>query len=150
MVKKMTEEELILWDNIYMYVKFDILKMEEWQNVDKNTVLRIKGLKDGHFVANPNIIPKAFYTWEELYLAFKYSKLDIIKAFSSVQTKDINHKTNLMLKIVESNLNVVVDKLIAKKQAEARMDRVELTESSTIKYKKKSKETKNSKLKDMI
>ena len=83
-------------------------------------------------------------------MTFKFCKLDSIRAMKNVEIKDETHMINLVMKIVERNINTVVDKLKMKKETERKILNVELNEGTKLNYKKKSREVTNKRLKDLI
>ena len=55
--RKMTDEELKQWDELYCYVRDEVLKYDEvsGKKFPKEMILRLKGLHEGKFMANNNI-----------------------------------------------------------------------------------------------
>ena len=150
MTKKMTEQEKLEWDELYNYVKKEILKYGEDKKFPKMLVLRLKGLNEGKFCANNNTKPHASYSFGLILTTFKYCKLDIMRAMNSNIFKDESHMINYIMLLVENNINTVYDKLETKKRVETKIENIEINEGSKLKYKKKSKEITNKKLKDLI
>ena len=150
--RKMTDEELKQWDELYCYVKDEVLKYDELsgKKFPKDMILRLKGLHEGKFMANNNIKSLGNYSFDVILMTFKFCKLDIMIAMRSVEIKDETHMINLIMKIVEKNINTVVDKLKIKNETEKRMLNAELNEGTKLTYKKKSKEVTNKRLKDLI
>lgn len=105
--KKMTEEEKLAWENLYNYVKSNIMGYDENQALSSTMVLRLKGLLTNKFIENNNIQSTANYSYEVILNTFKYCKLDIEKALITNNFKDEQHKFNYILKIVEKNINTV-------------------------------------------
>lgn len=150
--RKMTDEELKQWDELYCYVRDEVLKYDEvsGKKFPKEMILRLKGLHEGKFMANNNIKSLGSYGFDVILMTFKFSKLDIIIAMKNVEIKDETHMINLVMKIVERNINTVVDKLKMKKETERKILNVELNEGTKLNYKKKSREVTNKRLKDLI
>ena len=109
--KKMTEEDKIAWENLYNYVKFNVMNYDEDQALSKTMVLRLKGLLTNKFIENNNIESTANYSYEIILNTFKYSSLDIQKAIRTNTFKDEMHKFNYVLRIVEKNINNVYVKM---------------------------------------
>ncbi len=109
--KKMTEEEKIAWENLYNYVKRNIMGYDDNQALSNTMVLRLKGLLTNKFIENNNIKSTANYSYETILNAFKYSTLDIQRALRTNNFKDESHKFNYILKIVEKNINTVYVKM---------------------------------------
>ena len=150
MAKKMTEQEKEEWNALGLYVKKEILKYGDDKKFPKMLALRLKGLHEGKFCANNNTKPHADYSFGLILTTFKYCKFDISKAMNSNIFKDESHMINYIMLLVESNINTVYDKLETKKRIETKIENVEINEGSRLKYKKKSKEITNKKLKDLI
>ena len=105
--KKMTEEEKIAWDELYTYVRKNVMGYDDNQALSSAMVLRLKGLLTNKFMENNNIQSTANYSYEVILNAFKYSSLDIQKALRTNRFNDEMHKFNYLLKIVEKNINTV-------------------------------------------
>ena len=103
----MTEEEKIAWDELYTYVRKNIMGYDDNQALSSAMVLRLKGLMTNKFMENKNIEASANYSYETILNAFKYSVLDIQRALRTNNFKDEMHKFNYILKIVEKNINTV-------------------------------------------
>ena len=79
----MTDEEK-KFQELCAYVKSDIMKYDSNQKLSKNMILRLRGLKDGKYMANKNIPSLANYSYDIILLTFKYVKhhnLDYIKLY---------------------------------------------------------------------
>lgn len=138
---------------IYIYVEDEILQVPNGQKFQAGKLLseRVQGIHLGQFKANKKYHDiNANYSYEVILLTLKYCKFDIMRALKSVEIKDESHKVNLIFSIVEKNINVVEDKLNSRKVAENKIENVELSEGTKLKYKKKSKEVTNKRLKDLI
>ena len=148
--KKMSEEEKKQWDELYSYVK-DLMGYDEKTSLSRTEVLKLKGLTRGQFIANNSQQELAEYSFYEILVTFKVCKFDIIRGFRSSSFKTNSHKFNYMIKIVEGNLSTVRERLKQREQAEQKMENVEVTEESTIKYVNKNKgKNINNRLKGLI
>ena len=123
--KRMTPEEIEAWDKVYDYFRYKVLCYEGMKPLPKGTVLRLKGMLEGKFMANNNIEDIADYSYEILLNTLKYSLPDIQKGFKNNTFKDEKHRTNYALKIVEENLNTVYVKMESAKKAEDKTDLVD-------------------------
>lgn len=104
---KMTIEEKKQWDDLYWYVKKEIMLYDENQSLPNNIVLRLKGLTQGKLLANNNTENKAKYTYEIVLYAFKISKPAI---FNALYGKTFNNEISKFIyiaAIVENNINDV-------------------------------------------
>lgn len=137
------------WDELYNYVKVEILKYTD-KKMPKEMVLRLVGLKDGKFYANNNTKKEATYDYKLILLTFKLMKGTILTCIQNTEIKDERHKVNLIMKIIESEINNVRDRLEAKKKSEEKLQEMDLSHQTheQSNYSKKSKD-KNTKLKDL-
>ena len=148
--RKMSEEEKKQWDELYSYVK-ELMGYDDKTSLSRTEVLKLKGLTRGQFIANNNQQELAEYSFYEILVTFKICKFDIIRGFRSNSFKTNRHKFNYMIKIVESNLSTVRERLKSRQKQEERIASIEInTEEEIAEYKKKSKEVKNKRLKGLI
>ena len=149
--KKMTEEEKKDWNELCEYFKKEILGYGDDMKFPKFLALRLKGLQTGNFIVNKNNKLQGNYTFQEILLTCKYSKLDIMIGFRSNSFVDEKHKINYAMSIIESNLNTIKERLKSRERQEERIASIEInTEEEIAEYKKKSKEVKNKRLKGLI
>jgi hypothetical protein len=139
--KKMTEKDKQDWDNLYTYVKKNVMGYDDNQALSSNMVLRLKGLLTNKFIENGNIASTANYSYETILNAFKYSSLDINKALRINNFKDESHKFNYILKIVEKNINTVYVKMknAEKAKEEAKNIAIEAPTHTGAEFKPKEK-----------
>ena len=148
--KKMSEEEKEQWDELYSYVK-GLMGYDDKTSLSRTEVLKLKGLTRGQFIANNNQQELAEYSFYEILVTFKICKFDIIRGFRSNSFKSNGHKFNYMIKIVEGSLSTVRERLKSRQQAEQKLENIEVTEESTIKYVNKNKgKNINNRLKGLI
>ena len=105
--KKMTEQEKADWEELYTYVKSNIMGYDENQALSSTMVLRLKGLLTNKFMENKNIESTANYSYKTILNTFKFCSSDIHKALRIKSFTDEQHKFNYVLKIVEKNINNV-------------------------------------------
>lgn len=106
----MTDEEK-KFQELCAYVKSDIMKYDSNQKLSKNMILRLRGLKDGKYMANKNIPSLANYSYDIILLTFKYVKhhnLDYILSTKEFETEE--KKFNYIMAIVSNNINTVYNK----------------------------------------
>ena len=145
----MSEEEKKDWDELYSYVK-ELMGYDDKTSLSRTEVLKLKGLTRGQFIANNNQQELAEYSFYEILITFKICKFDIIRGFRSNSFKSNGHKFNYMIKIVESNLSTVRERLKSKKQAEQKMESVEVNMIEGATYKRKTKEVRNKRLEGLM
>lgn len=105
--KKMTEQELADWDELYEYVRSKIMGYDKNQSLEPYIVLRLKGLVDGKTIANNKHKDKAHYSYKLILNTFKYCMPDIQRAVGRIAFKDTCGKFNYIMRIVENNINTV-------------------------------------------
>lgn len=108
---KMTRKDANDWSKLYNYVKHDVLGYGASQCLTRKQNLRLKGLSNGKYIDNKNIKNKVNYSYEVILWTFKYSMPDIRNVLNTVQFQDEEHKFNYILKVVQSNIDTVQNKL---------------------------------------
>lgn len=141
--KKMTEKEKQDWENLYYYVKSNIMGYDENQALSSAMVLRLKGLLTNKFIENNNIESTANYSYEVILNTFKFCYMDIQKALRTNNFKDEMHRFNFVLKIVERNINTVYVKMknVQRAKEEAENTTVEAPIHTGAKFQPKEKKT---------
>ena len=149
--KKMSEEEKKDWNELCIFVKKEILWYGDDTKFPRFLALRLKGLANGQYIVNNNQKLQGKYTFYEIKITFMYCKQDILYGFSKNVFEDEKHKISYMMKIVESSLNTIRERLRSKQRQEERIASIEVNTGEEIaEYKKKSKEVKNKRLKGLI
>ena len=150
--KKMSKEEKRDWNELCEYVKKEILKYGDDTKFPRFLALRLKGLANGQYIVNNNQKLQGKYTFYEIKITFMYCKQDILYGFSKNVFEDENHKISYMMKIVESSLNTIRERLRSKQRQEERIEQIKVnTEESNIKYVNKNKDKNiNNRLKGLI
>lgn len=105
--KLMSYEDKILWNELYEYVRSNIMGYDKNQSLSTAMVLRLKGLLYNKFMENLKIEDTANYSYQVVLNTFKFCTPDIQRGLRSNSFRDENHKFNYVIKIVESNLNTV-------------------------------------------
>lgn len=147
--KKMTEEEKIAWENLYNYVKLNIMGYDANQALSSTMVLRLKGLLTNKFIENNNIQSTANYSYETILNAFKYSSLDIQKALRTNNWANEMHKFNYILKIVEKNINTVYVRMKNAEKAKEEAKNTTVNAPTHIGAEFKPRDKKNDKFTDL-
>jgi hypothetical protein len=145
----MTEEEKIAWDELYTYVRKNIMGYDDNQALSSTMVLRLKGLLTNKFIENNNIQSTANYSYETILNAFKYSYLDINKALRTNNFKDEMHKFNYLLKIVEKNINTVYMRMKNVEKAKEEAKKITIEAPTHIGAEFKPREKKKDKFADL-
>ena len=139
--KDMTYEKKQEWEELYEYVKKNILCYENNINLSPASVMRIKGLTKGKYFAGKKTPDNADYSYKVVLATFKYCSSDIKKALRTNIFKDEQHKINYVSKIVENNINTVYIRIknAEKAKEEAKKIAVEIPVHVGAEYKPRKK-----------
>lgn len=145
------KEEYQQWIELYEYVRQDILGYTDMK-LPRNLVLRLRGLREGKFMANKKVSPMGDYEYKVILLTFKMYKYEIVNAINNQDKfKDEKHKINYLMAIVESKINDVKIKLDRTKKTEEKVEILEVENNENkVEYKAKTKKVKSSRLKDLL
>lgn len=148
----MTKLEIEEWNELYEYVKKDILKYDDKLALPKNLVLRLKGLKNGKFMANKKTKALGDYSFKIILMTFKINKYEIVNALADKSKfKDESHMINYMMAIVEKKINDTYSRLNRLEKSQEKGENLEInTSENKAVYKPKTKEVKNSRLKELL
>lgn len=152
MAEKMTEQEIKDWKELCSYVKKDILKYDDSIKFPKFLILRLKGLKNGKFMANNKTEPLANYTFSEILLTFKANKIYLDNILKNDQKfKDEKHKINYIMTIIESKITDIALRYRRVEDSKLRGENIEIhTNNNKSEYKSRTKAVTNSRLKGLI
>lgn len=134
----MSEEEK-KFKELCEYVKKEIMGYDENQKLSKHMCLRLRGMKDGKFIANKTTPSMAHYSYDIILLTFKYIKhhgldnLLIGKKFNSEE-----HKFNYIMIIISNNINTVYNKVKKIREEQNRSDNIKVVELPNYKNKYES------------
>lgn len=123
---KLSKEELEQWNNLYAYVKKEILMYDDNQNVPSEIVLRIKGLCKGKVIANNATKDNADYSFEILLYTFKLCKSKILSAIYGKTFQSEISKFVYISKIVEGNINEIYERVTTAKKSQAKMENIKV------------------------
>lgn len=142
---KVTYEEDQDWNELYEYVRTNIMKYDKNQSLPSYIVVRLQGLLKGKYMASNKTMNKANYSYRTVLNTFKYCSPDIYRALRNNNFRDEQHKVNYIFKIVENNINNVYirEKNAEKAKEEAKninIDTYNIPEG--VKYKPKKKKNK--------
>lgn len=137
-----TAEEKKEWDELYEYVKVNVMGYNENLCLSDFQIKRLQGLRQGKYMANRNTDNKAKYPFSAILNTFKFCKLKISNAISTNNFANDQHKFNYIMKIVEQNLNNVYMRMLnaekVKKEAESRDIHVHADSQKEYKPKQKN------------
>ena len=125
--KKAAEEKV--FRDLCDYVKTEIMGYDENQSLSRDMILRLRGLKTGQYMANKNSPSMAYYPYKVILLTFKYVKQhELDNILRSKNFNNDQHKFNYILKIIDSNINTVYNKVKKIKEEQHRADNIEVVE----------------------
>lgn len=127
--KRMSQEDKFYWEQLYTYVRKNVMGYDDNQSLSKNMVLRLKGLLTNKFMANNNIEDTSNYSYETILLTFKYCISDIQRGLRKNIFNDENHKFAYILKIVESNINTVYMRMKNAKKTKEEIECHDITDA---------------------
>ena len=147
----MTSIEKAEWDELYQYVKKEILFYDDSQAMPSNFVLRLRGLTKGKYIDNKNIEDKADYSFKIILYTFQICKPSIMRALSTKTFQNEMNKFNYICKIVENSINDVYLRLDKVKKSEETINSIDTNVLShqSGKYQKKTEDVKNKRLNEL-
>ena len=139
--KHMSQQDKADWEELYEYVRHNVLGYDENQSLSRPMIFRLKGLLNNKFMANNNIEDTANYSFRVVLNTFKFCMPDIRRGLQNNRFKDEGHKFNYVLKIVESNLNTVYLRMknADKVKREIEDKKVDIPVNNNVEYKPKEK-----------
>lgn len=114
--RRMTEMEKAEWNELYWFVRCEVMGYDANMALSNPMVLRLRGLAQNKFMANNNIENTANYSYQVILDTFKYCLPKIKRAVETRVFQDEMHKFNYILKIVEPSINTVYLQAKKKKQ----------------------------------
>ena len=149
-LSKMTQQEIDEWNELYEYVRTNVLHYDSNQALSKAMVLRLKGLTKNKFMENKKIKDTANYSYAVILNTFKFCMPDIQNKLSINSFKDEIHKFNYILKIVESNINNVYVRMKNAEKAKSKTETMDMSTATnkSANYQPKTEST-SSKLDDL-
>ena len=147
----MTSIEKAEWDELYQYVKKEILFYDDSQAMPSNFVLRLRGMTKGKYIDNKNIEDKADYSFKIILYTFQICKPSIMQALSTKTFQNEMNKFNYICKIVENSINDVYLRLDKVKKSEEAINSIDTNVLShqSGKYQKKTEDVKNKRLNEL-
>lgn len=151
MRQKMTSIEKEQWEDLYRYVKKEILLYDDSQSIPSSFVLRLKGLTKGKYLENKNIEDRANYSYQIILYTFQICKPSIMSAISCKTFENEQNKFNYICKIVENNINDVYMRVQKAKKSEENIQSLDtdILSHSGGTYQKKTEELKNKRLNEL-
>lgn len=136
---KMTEEEKQNWNELLRYIEKEILDYSDEQHLQKNAVLRIRGLLNGKVMANNNTENNGEYPSVVLLYTFKIDRQKILHAIRGKNFENEEMKVAYIAAIVRGDINDVYERVKSAKRTEQSISKVD---TSIIRHRKSNYERK--------
>lgn len=121
--KKQENQE---WLDLCKYVHDEILQYGSDLKFPKYLVLRLRGLRNGQFLANKKHKPMASYDYKVILYTFKAYRLQILQHINKTEFVDEKHKINSIMVFIENNINDMVIRLQNAKKAKEKAELIEV------------------------
>lgn len=137
--KKQENQE---WIELCEYVYDEILQYSSDLKFPKYLVLRLRGLRNGQFLANKKIKPLASYDYKVILYTFKACKYKILQYINKTEFNDEKHKINSIMMFIENEINDIVIRLKNAQKAKEKTVNLPLENqiNNNADYKVKSKD----------
>ena len=103
--KEIRDKENKEWDDLYQYVKKEILGYEECQNLSPFQIRILKQLRNGEYIVRNKQMVNKGYSYKVILFTFKFKKRDILAAIQGKTFNDEKHKFNYIMVIVNNSIN---------------------------------------------
>jgi len=145
-----SKQEKADWDELYEYVRKEIMGYDKDMKLSKNVVLRLQGLSKGQFMRNTKAKPMANYEFKDILYTFKVCKPKILNWFkvNDIKFKDESHKFNSAMVFIENEINDVVIRLKKANKSKEKTESLDVSymNSEIAEYRKASVDVHNSDL----
>ncbi|BDR74270.1 hypothetical protein K144316041_p21090 (plasmid) [Clostridium tetani] len=140
---KMSKEEKEDWNNLYDYVRYEILEYKKGMKLSPYIRGKLQGLRTGDFtVKKGDIINECKgYPYKIILMTFQVMKLLISTSVRNKTFNNDNHKFNYILKIILNNINDVYRKYEEKQNEKNNLENIKIDvpmENENIEYKNKT------------
>lgn len=123
----MTEQEKLDWQDLFNYVKKEIMGYDDTIKFPKYLMLRLKGYATGKLIANSKQKNQASYSYKEILIVFKMLKGKIVSYIGDgAKFKDEQHKINAIMYIIEKEGNDIILKYRNAKKHSEKIDSIEV------------------------
>lgn len=106
----LTEQEKKEWEELCSYVHTKVMDYDENQKLNKNMILRLKGLSSGKYIANNSIKDQAKYPYKVILMTFKACIPTIQNTKRTMRFEDSQHKLNYFIKIIEGKIDEIYER----------------------------------------
>lgn len=134
------------WNELYDYVKYEILQYTKDQSLSKHLIRRLKGMRSGQYIARKgsSSLSENGYPYQVILMTFKIKKVDILNAISNKSKfQSEKNKEDYMMAIIQNSINDVYLRMKEKKESDERVEKIELNDNVEVEFKNKSKINEN-------
>jgi hypothetical protein len=122
-VRKQSEEENRQRDELNDYLIKEIFRYGDDKALPRFLWVRINALRTGQTYQRTGMKNQhIYYGFDTILLTFKFCKLDIIRCLDTMQFNNEAHKINTIMKIIDYNINTVVDMLKNAKRVDEKIE----------------------------
>lgn len=138
------------WDELYQYVKKDILGYSEGQILSRFQVRILRNLRNGEYVVrNKKMINKG-YPYKVILYTFKLKKKDILSSIYGKTFNDEKHKFNYIMVIVINSINDIYKRYLNSLKDKTEKDiNISIEDKKEI-FKKNMESKPDNKVKDLL
>ena len=148
--ERLNEQEKLEWDELYKYVRGNVMGYDETMMLPSWIVLRLRGLRHGKFYDNNKTKNYAKYPFSTILYTFKVCMPEIKYILDNKHFNNEQRKFNYIMKIVEGKLNDVTLRLKAAQKAEEQLQEAAPQQEKEYVNRFKAKESKvNHRLDDL-
>ena len=128
-VRKQSEEENRQRNELNDYLKTEIFRYDEDKAIPRFMWVRINAMRTGQTYQRKGMKNQhIYYGFDTILLTFKYCKLDILRCLDTMQFNNEAHKVNTIMKIVDYNINTVVDMMKNVKKTEQKIENRDMSQ----------------------
>lgn len=112
------------WEELVEYFKTDMLRLPSEISVDKHSIMRLLGMRVGKYYPSGNNtrILEHGYQFSVILTTLKFVKVKHMKYINSIDFKDGKHKTNMIMKFVSENINMIYSKKMKQEDSNNKLD----------------------------
>lgn len=129
--RKMTQQDNLDWEELFEYVRQDIMGHMPWEPLPRNAPIRLRGLAYNKAYDTREYEDEANYPWSLILIVFKYCKPKIMRGFQNNTFENEMKKLSYACAIVENNISSVNMKL---KQAEKNKEKINNMDMSSVEH----------------
>lgn len=149
--KKMSEQDKKEWCELCAYVEREILRYDKNQHMQKDAVLRLRGITRGQVVANNKVKNNGNYSYAVVLNTFKYCKNKILRALSNKDFESEGAEMAYIAAIIRNNINLIYSRMQEVDKSKEKIDKVDtnIMTHKRAEYRKRQDRNPNKKFEDM-